>query len=195
VLFQQRFVPGIRSGQITLTFRRWKRPQAAAGRVQRSPAGRLEILDVSVVDVPSISAAEARLAGYPDRSTLLAGLTEGDGRQLYRVEFRHLDEPDPRDDLASADGLDDAEVAEIDRRLDRLDRASRRGAWTRRTLELIRDHPEERAVDLSARMGAERDPFKVDVRKLKNLGLTLSLERGYRLSPRGERYLARTRRI
>jgi hypothetical protein len=33
--------------------------------------------------------------------------------------------------------------------------------------------------------------FKVHVRKLKNLGLTLSLPVGYRLSPRGEEYLAR----
>ena len=34
--------------------------------------------------------------------------------------------------------------------------------------------------------------FKRDVRKLKNLGLTISLEVGYRLSPRGEAYLRRT---
>ena len=33
-------------------------------------------------------------------------------------------------------------------------------------------------------------PFKLHVRKLKNLGLTISLGTGYRLSPRGESYLA-----
>ena len=32
-------------------------------------------------------------------------------------------------------------------------------------------------------------PFKLDVRKLKNLGLTYSLEVGYRLTPRGAAYL------
>ncbi len=37
-------------------------------------------------------------------------------------------------------------------------------------------------------------PFKLDVRKLKARGLTISLEKGYRLSPRGERYLALTTR-
>ena len=31
-------------------------------------------------------------------------------------------------------------------------------------------------------------PFKRNVRKLKELGLTESLEVGYRLSPRGEAY-------
>ena len=39
--------------------------------------------------------------------------------------------------------------------------------------------------------GRERLPFKADVRKLKELGLTESLEVGYRLSPRGRALLAR----
>ncbi len=38
--------------------------------------------------------------------------------------------------------------------------------------------------------GRERLDFKVDVRKLKDLGLTISLGVGYRLSPRGAAYLA-----
>jgi hypothetical protein len=32
-------------------------------------------------------------------------------------------------------------------------------------------------------------PFTTDVRKLKNLGLTMSLPVGYELSPRGQAYL------
>jgi hypothetical protein len=36
----------------------------------------------------------------------------------------------------------------------------------------------------------ERLPFKANVRKLKALGLTESLDVGYRLSPRGEALLA-----
>ncbi len=34
--------------------------------------------------------------------------------------------------------------------------------------------------------------FKRDVRKLKELGLTLSLRVGYRLSPRGEAFMEAT---
>jgi hypothetical protein len=48
-----------------------------------------------------------------------------------------------------------------------------------------------RAADLAAAAGRERHPFKTDVRKLKALGLTESLEVGYRLSPRGLALLAR----
>ena len=45
------------------------------------------------------------------------------------------------------------------------------------------------AVDLAKRMNLERDAFKRDVRKLEELGLTISLDPGYRLSPRGRALL------
>lgn len=51
--------------------------------------------------------------------------------------------------------------------------------------------PAIRAADLARRLGQETAPFKLNVRKLKELGHTESLEIGYRLSPRGERLLAR----
>jgi len=44
---------------------------------------------------------------------------------------------------------------------------------------------------LAESVGRERDPFKIDVRKLKRLGLTQSFEVGYELSPRGRAFLAR----
>jgi predicted DNA-binding transcriptional regulator YafY len=57
-------------------------------------------------------------------------------------------------------------------------------------LQVIAERPAVRAAELAAGFGRETQPFKLDVRKLKNLGLTISLERGYRLSPRGQAYLA-----
>ena len=42
---------------------------------------------------------------------------------------------------------------------------------------------------VAARLGRDRKSFKTDVRKLKELGLTESLEVGYRLSPRGRAWL------
>jgi hypothetical protein len=81
----------------------------------------------------------------------------------------------------------------IDGRLDRLDAASPTGPWTRGTLDVIARRPGVRAADLAAELGRERLPFKADVRKLKRLGLTESLEVGYRLSPRGRAYVGRGR--
>jgi hypothetical protein len=77
------------------------------------------------------------------------------------------------------------EIAEIRRRLDRLDRASSIGPWTAATLAAIDASPGVRAPDLAAGFGRDTPSFKRDVRKLKELGLTESLDVGYRLSPRG----------
>jgi hypothetical protein len=191
VLFEQRFREGIVDGSVTVTFRRWKRRQVVAGNRYRTTAGIIEVDAVDVVDVSAITAAEARRGGYPSRGAMVADLRGDADLPLYRVRFHHVDEPDPRDVLASGGDLSDADMAEVDRRLERLDRASPSGPWTVATLEVIAANPEVRAGDLAASLGRERAPFKLDVRKLKNLGLTISLERGYRLSPRGEAYLSR----
>jgi hypothetical protein len=187
VLFAPRFRPGILDGSITLTFRRWKRQQAFAGRRYRTPAGMLEIEAVDVVE--DVSEAEAQRAGFASREAVLNALRGGPDDPIYRVRFHPVLEPDPRDVLAHDDALGDTQLAEIDRRLARLDRASSHGPWTAETLTIIAERPAVRAADLAAALGRERAPFKLDVRKLKALGLTISLERGYRLSPRGVAYL------
>jgi DNA-binding IclR family transcriptional regulator len=56
-------------------------------------------------------------------------------------------------------------------------------------LELIDRFPGRLAAELAAQAGMETTPFKARVTRLKELGLTESLEAGYRLSPRGERVL------
>lgn len=190
MLIQKRFWEPIASGHVTLAFRRWKRPQVIAGRVYRTAAGRLEVSAVTVVDQGEITTYDAKQAGFDSVEALVAEFRNELTDPIYRIEFRHLDEPDPRTELANEADLDADAIAEIDRRLERLDSASSHGPWTLDTLELIAAYPERRAPDLAEMVGRETKPFKLDVRKLKNLGLTLSFRIGYRLSPRGEAYLA-----
>ena len=97
--------------------------------------------------------------------------------------------PDSRVELRERSDLDDAERAELERRLARFDAASPTGPWTHEVLRLIEARPAVRAPDLAASLGLQRDDFKRNVRKLKELGLTESLEVGYRLSPRGRAFL------
>jgi hypothetical protein len=194
VLFEQRFRDAIADGSVTLTFRRWKRQQALPGRRYRTTVGMLDVDAVDVVDPATITDADARRAGFASATDLVAGLRGTPDLPVYRISFHPVTDPDPRSVLAGDDALDAGAVAEIDRRLDRLDRASTHGPWTAATLALIAERPEVRAGDLAATVGRETLPFKTDVRKLKALGLTLSLERGYRLSPRGAAYLRQTRR-
>jgi hypothetical protein len=194
VLFQTRFWPLIADGSVTLTFRRWKRQQVVAGHRYRTGhriVGRMmiEVDDVAEVDPESITDADARRAGFNAAAALVGQLRGDPELPVYRIAFHVVDEPDPRSVLAATDELSPADRAEIDRRLERLDRASSHGPWTRAVLEVIADQPAVRAADLAAGFGRETQPFKTDVRKLKNLGLTESLEVGYRLSPRGQAYL------
>jgi len=193
MLIPKRFWEPIGRGDVTVVFRRWERPRVAAGRVYRTGAGRLAVDAVDVVDPAGITDADAVRAGYPAVAPLLADLRGTPGDPVFRISVRLLGEPDPRTELAADADLTPGDVAAITARLDRFDRASSHGPWTLATLETIEAHPERRAPDLAAMHGRETAPFKVDVRKLKNLGLTVSFPVGYRLSLRGAAYLAARR--
>lgn len=192
MLFPAHLHGGLADGSVTLAFRRWRRPTVKAGGTLRSPGGVLAIDAVEVVPVAAITDADARAAGCADRAELLAGLRPPspgqDPATVHRIRF-HRAGDDPRIALRARAGLSPAERDELRARLERLDARSRHGAWTTATLELIRDRPGVRAAELADAAGRERLAFKTDVRKLKELGLTESLEIGYRLSPRGEALL------
>jgi hypothetical protein len=188
--FEQRLWTGLADGSVTVTFRRWRRPRARPGGRHRTPAGVLAVDAVTEVDPAAITEADARRAGFASLAALLRQLDRhGDG-PVYRVDFHHAG-ADPREALRQADDLSEEELAGLRTRLERLDRAARDGPWTVATLELIGDRPGVRAADLAVAAGRERLPFKADVRKLKELGLTESLEVGYQLSPRGRVLLGR----
>ena len=190
--FELRLREGLAAGTISVCFRRWRRCQVVAGRRYRSMIGLVQVdaVDVLAGGADDITPEDALAAGYPDVAAAVADLRPpSEDTTLYRLRLRRVDDPDPRSVLAATSSLSDEERAELDRRLARLDRASKIGPWTRTVLELIAAQPAVRAPDLAASLGRERDPFKLDVRKLKALGLTISLPVGYRLSPRGEAYL------
>lgn len=183
MLFPKRLWPRIADGSVTLAFRRWDRPRARPGARHRTPAGVVEIDSVKAVDPDRISDREARRAGAADAAEVRSILARRSGTH-YRIAF-HYAGADPRVELRGADRLSDPAWDELAGELERIDRATRRGPWTVATLKLIRDRPDVAAADLAAAVGRERLPFKADVRRLKELGLTESLRPGYRLSPRG----------
>jgi len=180
---------GIVRGEVTLAFRRWKRPTVRTGGTLRRSTGVIAIDELSPVTEDDITEDDARASGAPSRDALVAILRRRPEGQLYRIRLRYLG-ADPRIALRARDDLADDERARIVARLDRLDRASPVGPWTRASLRIIERHPAVRAGDLAAELGFERLPWKANVRKLKELGLTESLEVGYRLSPRGQALLA-----
>jgi hypothetical protein len=191
LLFKKPFHEGLKSGAITLTYRRWKKPHVrAGGRYRCHPIGVLEVDAVSQVKVASIRARDAARAGFASRDALVAYLAElgplDDDTEVYRVELHYGGDGD-RVEIALDDDLGPDDVAAIGARLAKMDGDA---PWTRAVLALIDARPRVAASKLAAELGRETAPFKVDVRKLKKLGLTQSFEVGYELSPRGRAYLA-----
>ncbi|WP_211222212.1 hypothetical protein [Nocardioides halotolerans] len=186
-----RVAQGVADGSVTLAFRRWRKQDVVPGQVFTTSAGLVRVEAVTVVEADAITDDEAQRAGWPDAERLRRRLApEG---ETYRVELAYAG-PDPRVALRASADLTDDDVADLDRRLERLDRAAAHGPWTMHYLALIREHPQRRAPDLAELVGRETAPFKIDVRKLKNLGLTISYAVGYEVSPRGLAYLSRTTR-
>ncbi|MGV0816125.1 hypothetical protein ABQF34_29590 [Mycolicibacterium boenickei] len=189
MLLDRRTAEGIAAGTITLVLRRWDAPRAKVGGTQRTSAGTIHIDDVA--EHPGsyqVSAAQARAAGYSDAASAQAELDRRPARHTYVITVSYQG-PDERPDLAADDALRDTDVEAISAQLDRWDAASADGPWTRRYLALIADNEAVRAPDLAARVGLEVPRFKRRVRQLKGQGLTISLDVGYRISPRGRAYL------
>ena len=178
---------GIANGSITLVLRRWDKPRAKPGGTQRTVAGTIRVDDVT--EHPGgyrVTAAQARAAGYPDAKSAQQDLDRRPAEHTYVITVSYL-APDERPDLAADDELSAADVEAITARLDRWDAATE--PWTRPYLEMIGANEAVRAPDLAARVGLDVPRFKRRVRQLKGLGLTISLDVGYRLSPRGRAYL------
>jgi len=188
MLFEPRLQKGLVDGSIRVAFRRWRRPQVVAGRRYRSPVGLVEVEGISTVGA-EISDEDALAAGYPSVAALMGDLKGPADAAIYRLELRRSAAADPRDVLAHSLVQPDAELEQLSRKLARLDTAHG-SPWTMATLLAIRAQPGRRAGDLAPQLGwSELRDFKLHVRKLKNLGLTLSLPVGYELSPHGAAYL------
>ncbi|MPZ24462.1 MAG: hypothetical protein GEU28_13220 [Dehalococcoidia bacterium] len=175
------------SGDITITWRLWKYAHVRQGRVYATSfGGALEIDDVRTVRVADITDADAREVGQPDAAALIeyarshTGAAVTPDTLLYRVQFHYLPEAPAKPELS---------LDEVRTRIDRLDRASKLGRWTLLTLRLIEENPAVGSRYLAPQGGQERLDFKTNVRKLKGLGLTISLGTGYELSELGQAYL------
>jgi hypothetical protein len=191
MLFKTRFHAGLRDGSIDLTFRRWSRPQVKVGGTYRLAGGpgALVVDAIEKVAVGDIPKREVTRAGFDSIDELKAALRTGGATvtartPVYRVAFHYERAAPAKPKPATA-----ADVDALVARLERMDRLSRRGPWTKRVLALIAKHPQRRAGDLAPKLDRELPKFKADVRKLKGMGLTKSFEVGYELTALGRKVL------
>jgi hypothetical protein len=185
VLFQKAQVEGLESGRITCTIRNWSRPQVKVGGIYRPWGLALEITSIERMPFGAVPAKLLDEADHPALDHL------ADDDLVYVIHFVNRPDAPKPPDLGAKDRLTDDDVADLDRRLAKMDANSSVGPWTLATLRIIGEQPGVVSTRLAEQLGRERFSFKADVRKLKKLGLTRSLEVGYELSPRGQAYLDR----
>lgn len=189
MLIKEHHLTGMVQGKINLAFRKWKRPTVKMGGFLTTKMGVLAIDAVESITARSITEAEAQQSGFSSKAALLAELAKHAGDQLYRIRLHYAGE-DPRIALRENSDVTDTETALILKKLQGIDARSIYGAWTKKVMGHILRFPETKAGDMAVDLNIDKEWLKVNIRKLKALGLTESTSPGYRLSPRGEVLLA-----
>jgi hypothetical protein len=93
VIFSRELRDDVLAGEITVSFRLWKRPKVkAGGRYPVGPgAGLIEVDSIELIPFADITDADVRRAGEPDREILRRRAAHAgpiaDGTLVYRVEF------------------------------------------------------------------------------------------------------------
>jgi hypothetical protein len=188
MLFSAATLRGLTEGRVTCTYRRWEVVRPKVGSRFTTSAGVVEVTSITPADEAQLTERDAAEAGFDSVADLVKWVRAKGAGDLYRIEIT-LAGPDPRIELRGTDNLGPEEITALNAKLDRMDRAAEE-PWTRSTLRQIQRLPGVTSTELAAEAGQERRTYKLRVRRLKALGLTESLERGYRLSPRGQAYLA-----
>ena len=82
--------------------------------------------------------------------------------------------------------LSQSEIDSYKAKLLQMDKYARNGLWTKDILTSIKDNPKLSATQLSLKTGKTKEWLTQSIRKLKNIGLTVSLDPGYDLTPTGK---------
>ena len=186
--FQRRFKAAIREGDVTCSFRKWQRPQVKiGGRYNIHGYGAIEVNAIQPVKAGRARLKDIKRSGFDTRAELLNMLNAESNDTLYLIELRYLGSAPVKQPDRQA--LSKPELHELIAKLQNMDIRSKKGPWATATIKLIGQHPARRAPDLAAILSWDTQPFKANVRKLKAMGLTESMETGYRLTVRGMQVL------
>ena len=179
---------GIKSGTVRLAFRRWEKPRVKEGTLLKTFIGLVKVERITLVKEGQITKKDVWDAGFESLEQLLNSLQQRDSGNIYKIALRYHAE-DPRIKGREQKTLTDSVYAELKNKLVRLDKNSRQGMWTKKVLLAIQKNPHLRAVGVAKLTGFEKQWLKLNIRKLKNLGLTISHEVGYELSPLGKAFV------
>ena len=188
MLIKQKHLEAIKAGKISLAFRKWKKLSVKPNEIFKTDVGRIKIGAVRMILLEDITLEDAQKAGFASDDSLKKLLSEQKDGTIYQIEVSFLEVKKVviENDFGK---LEQAEYLVLKEALETLDKKSKVGKWTRKTLQLIAEHPHVKAADLAVLAKKEKEWLKVNVRKLKSLGLSESHEPGYSLTELGFRYL------
>ncbi|WP_100074529.1 hypothetical protein [Chryseobacterium camelliae] len=188
MLFKGVHLKGIRAGKITLAFRKWQKASVKKGSLLNTSVGLLGIDNIETVNENDITDKDAQQAGFTDKEQLLKSFPHNHEGEIFKISL-HYHSEDPRIKLREQAELSAEQLEEVTTKLKRLDQYSKNGPWTNQVLLRIKDHPHLPAAGIANLTGFEKEWLKINIRKLKNMGLTISHTIGYELSPLGNEYL------
>ena len=188
MLFKQKDLDGIKAGTITVSFRNWKKLSVNVGSEVKTSVGKVRVGSIREVKLEDITDEEAKEAGFASAKSLTGLLASQKEGKIYKIAVSFIEEA-PKIEFSVQSEFSEEEFAELKTTLLNLDKFSKVGKWTTKTLQGIRENPKLKAADLAVKLKKEKEWLKLNVRKLTSLGLTISHEPGYTLSTKGEAYM------
>ncbi|GGG97364.1 hypothetical protein GCM10007415_35910 [Parapedobacter pyrenivorans] len=185
MLFKNIHLQGIKSGKISLAFRKWQKTALQNGSHIHTAIGLVKINAIEIVDESTITKSDAIKAGFADKKQLLNSLSQHNTGKIFKISISYYAE-DPRVKLRERTTLTDEQFSALKQKMERLDNYSKKGYWTKKVLFSIKENPHLHAIGIAKLTGFEKEWLKLNIRKLKNLGLTISHDVGYELSPFGK---------
>jgi hypothetical protein len=184
MLFRNRFHAPISRGEVTRTVRAWSRPQARVGGRYAVGGTLIEVTAIGQRQLAELTEEDAKHCGVTSTAALVAEMGRTSRGQtpehVWVIDFRAVGPVPAREPV----GVSAEAVGIARKKLEAMD-ARAPTPWTGMFLALIGARPAVAARYLAEDVGMERLAFKADVRRLKALGLTNSLEVGYELTELG----------
>jgi hypothetical protein len=187
MLFAEKELEGVRTGRITVAFRKWDEPQVDSGQVYEDPElGIIKVLDVSSVRLRRVSASDARAAGADTLFDFFERFRNHnpdcnlDDAQVFRVRFQYVGGM-PKTPKPPTMGL----VMAVSKRLEDIDRRARTGGWTMAYLEVLGSRVGISSNELIHELDETPNRLKKRLAKLRQQNLVTRSTEGYALTTLG----------
>jgi hypothetical protein len=190
MLFKEIHLKGIKTGAINLAFRKWKKLSITKGTQLKTTIGLVEITEIEVVNEKDITDLDIKNAGFENKTQLEKALNQAIEGNIYKIGVCYHSE-DPRIKLREQTELTQDDYQALKMKLTKLDKSSKQGNWTAKILLTIKNQPNRVATEIAKLTDFEKEWLKLNIRKLKNLGLTISHKVGYEISPLGKLFIER----